>query len=104
MSFNIHKCSVIHFGKSNPGVKYTMVNPAVNNIQKLQSVDKERNLRIVSDNQCKFYSNCKKTMSQANSVLAFLKKTISRRSPYAFVMLYKALVRPVLDFGMCIAS
>jgi hypothetical protein len=57
MSFNIDKCSVIHFGKSNPGFKYTMENPVVNNIQELQSVDEERDFGIIIDNQCKFNSN-----------------------------------------------
>ena len=104
MSFNVDKSGVIHFGKSNPGFEYAMINPVVNNIQELQSVDEERDLGINVDNQCKFHSNCKRTVSHANSVLALLKKTISSRSPSVFVRLYKALVRPELNFVMCIAS
>ena len=102
MSFNIDICSVIHFGKSNPGLKYTMFNPAVNNIQEVQSVDEEGDFGIIVDNQCNINSNYKKTVSQPNSVLALLKKAISSRSPCVFVRL--ALVRSVLDFRMCIAS
>ena len=67
MSFNIDKCGVIHFGKSNPGFKYTMANPAV---QELQNVDGGMDLAIVVDSQCKFHLNCKKTVSHANSVPA----------------------------------
>jgi hypothetical protein len=74
MSFNIDKCSVIHFGNSNPGFKYTMVNLAVKKIQELQSVDEERDLGITIDNQRKFHLNCKKTVSHVTSVLALLKK------------------------------
>ncbi|XP_065568779.1 uncharacterized protein LOC136032397 [Artemia franciscana] len=70
MSFNTGKSSVIHFGKSNSSFKYTMVNPAVNNIQKLQAVDKERGIGTVVGNQHKFNSNCKKTVSHTNSFLA----------------------------------
>ena len=104
MSFNFDKCSVIHFGMSNPGFKYTMVNPGVNNTQGLQSVDEERDLGIIVDNQCKFHSNYKKRVSHPNFVLVLLKKTISSRSLYVFVRLYKALVRSVLDFGIFVAS
>ena len=39
MSFNVDKSGVIHFGKSNPGFEYAMINPVVNNIQELQSVE-----------------------------------------------------------------
>ena len=81
-----------------------MVDPAANNIQELQSADEERDLGIAVHNQCKFRSNCKKTVSHANSVLAFLKKTISSRYPYVLVKMYKAIVRQALDFGICIAS
>ena len=40
-----------------------------------------------------------------HSVLVLLeKKTIPSGSSYIFVRLYKSLVWPLLDFGMCIAS
>jgi hypothetical protein len=51
-----------------------MVNPAVKNIQELQSVDAEIDLGIAVGNQCKFHSNCKKTLSYASPILALLKK------------------------------
>jgi len=76
MSFNTDKCGLIHSGKSNPGLKNVMVNPAVNNIQELQSVDEERDLGIVADNQRSFHSKYKKMVSHANFDLALLKKKL----------------------------
>ena len=48
-----------------------------------------------------FHSHVQHVVSRASSSLGLLKRTINSRQASIFIKLYKALVRPHLDFGMC---
>ena len=101
--FNISKCSTLHFGSSNPCAQYHMHEHASNSDPPIKTSTEERDLGVIVDSLLKFHANTIKSVSQANTNLGLIKRTVTSRSPLVFLKLYKALVRPVLDFGMCAA-
>ena len=66
--------------------------------EKIKSVNVERDLGILIDNKLKFSQHCNKIVNQANSTLGLIKRTIKSRRKDIVMRLYKALVRPKLDY------
>ncbi len=92
MLFNVEKCVVMHFGKSNKGYEYEMDG------KKLRSTTVERDLGILISNDSKQTEQCLKAANSANKILGMIKRNIKSRSKEVIVRLYKALVRPHLEY------
>ena len=92
MSFNVDKCKVVHVGHNNSCSKYSLGNTELN------SAVKETDLGVVIDNTLKFSEQCSTAVKSANRTLGLIKRTIKSRSKDIIVKLYKALVRPKLEY------
>lgn len=92
MLFNLDKCTVIHLGSKNPQREYKMGN----NI--LKKSKQERDLGVIIDSSGKSTEQCIMAVKKANTVLGMIKRNIVYKSKDVIVRLYKALVRPKLEY------
>jgi len=92
MEFNVDKCAVLHVGNKNPCHQYEFCKSI------LKSVEIEKDLGILVDSKVKFSEQCNKAVNSANASLAMIKRNISSRNRNIIVKLYKALVRPKLEY------
>jgi hypothetical protein len=92
MTLNVDKCTVMHVGRSNKCYSYTLGN------KELTSSVKEKDLGVIIDNTLKFSEQCNVAVKNANRILGLIKRTIKSRSKEVIVRLYKALVRPKLEY------
>jgi len=65
------------------------------NIEKVQA---EKDLGVIIDAEFKFYAQCSAVVNKANQLLWLIKKNFLCITPEMFTSLYKALVRPVLEY------
>ena len=92
MEFNVEKCKVMHFGKSNSKSNYTIGNST------LQVVTYEKDLGVIVQDDLKVSMQCSEVVKKANKILGMIKRTFTSRSKEIILRLYKFLVRPHLDY------
>jgi len=92
MMFNVGKCKVMHFGRSNPGNIYSMKN------QVLEHTNLEKDLGVVITSDFKSSQQCTQAYTKANKILGTIKRTIAYKSTGILLQLYKSLVRPHLEY------
>ena len=92
MLFNVDKCKTIHFGFNNRKASYIMGNKV------LEAVEEERDLGVLIHQSMKSSSQCAKVAKAANATLGMMKRTFITRNKTTLIQLYKALVRPKLEF------
>ena len=93
MPFNISKCKSLHIGRTNPNHVYSMAGCSIE-----QTVE-ERDLGILIDNQLKFHDHVCLVIGKARRLLVLINKSFINLSPLTFPHLYKAIVRPSLEYG-----
>jgi hypothetical protein len=94
MSFNVEKCSVMHVGKNNQHFQYSM-----NNVI-MESVEQQRDLGVIITNDLKHEKQVKKSVKNASRMLGFIARTFEYKSKNIMIPLYKALVRPHLEYAV----
>jgi ribonucleases P/MRP protein subunit RPP40 len=94
MELNLDKCVVMHLGHKNKKHVYT-VNGTV-----LKSVEEERDLGVIIDNNLRFKKQCAKSANKANQVLGMIKRKVRSRSRNVILKLYKGLVRPLMEYSI----
>ena len=92
MQFNVNKCVVIHMGRTNNQVDYKMGNAI------LRKSENERDLGVLVSSNGKFSEQCVLAAKKANAVLGMIKRNIKFKSMEVIKCLYKALVRPKLEY------
>ena len=92
MEFNVEKCSVIHLGRNNAQNQYQLGSVV------LKSSNTERDLGVVVDKTMKFSEHINSTVSKANATLGMIRRSITCKSRTIITKLYKALVRPKLEY------
>ncbi|MBB6707153.1 hypothetical protein H7E98_18015 [Proteus mirabilis] len=92
MEFNVAKCEVIHFGKSNKKMGYWA------NGRILGSVDEQRDLGVHVHRSLKVATQVNSAVKKAYGVLAFIGRGIEFWSPEIMLQLYKTLVQPHLEY------
>ena len=58
----------------------------------------ERDLGVIVDSSLKFSEQCSIAVKNANSTLGLIRRTINCKSQRIIMKLYKALVRPKLEY------
>ena len=96
MLFNLDKCVVIHMGNKNKKCLYELGG------QKLKSVEPERDLGIIVHSNGKTSEQCTMAANKANQILGMIKRNIKWKDKNVITKLYKALVRPKLEY--CVTS
>jgi len=92
MEFNADKCEILHFGRTNQSRKYRL------NGRTLKSAVEQRDLGIQVQNSLKVTSQVDRVVKSAFGTLAFINRSIEYKSWSVMVRLYKALVRPNLEY------
>jgi len=64
----------------------------------LKANNAERDLGVMVDSKMKFAEHCNSVVNSANATLGMIKRTITSRNKDIMVRLYKALVRPKLEY------
>ena len=92
MPFNINKCKVMHIGRKNLKWDYKLNN------QVIASTSEEKDLGVYIAENFKPSLNCSKASKAANKIIGLIKRNISDRSAEGMMILYKTLVRPIIDY------
>ena len=97
------KIKVLHLGKNNKKAEYYIHN-ADGSRHKLEATELEKDLGVHTDNQLKFTAHCENKINIANKTLRYIKHTFKFIDEDMFMLLFKALVRPHLEYSSCIWS
>ena len=92
MLFNINKCKVMHFGRSNARAVYFIGG------QQLEEVDNEKDLGIIVQKDLKVSEQCVKAVKTANRVLGMINRAFTYKTREIVLQLYRSLVRPHLEY------
>jgi ribonuclease P/MRP protein subunit RPP40 len=92
MLFNIDKCIVLHMGCKNQMHRYELGG------KELKSVEQERDLGIIIHQNGKSAAQCTIAANKANQVLGMIRRNIKWKNQEVIVRLYKALVRPKIEY------
>ena len=93
INFNVNKCKRLHIGSTNPHNKYIIAG-----IDLVES-DQERDLGIIVDNKLKFHIQTAHIVNKGFSILGIIKKSFENLDEHTVQILYKTLVRTILEYG-----
>ena len=92
LPLNLTKCKGIHFGKKNPEHHYTIGG------QSLLIDTEEKDVGVIFDPSLEFRQHISKIVSKANQRVGLIKRSFTRLNIDSFKILYKSLVRPILEY------
>ena len=72
--------------------------PVFSSLVEINNADNVKDLGVIVDETLKFEKQISERIKKANSVLASIKRTIRYMDKSVFTMLYKSIVRPILEF------
>ena len=93
LTFNIPKCKVLHIGSSTLPQTYTLSGTPLDNVYDM------KDLGIIIDSQLKFHLHSAHVVSKANRLLGLIKKSFEHITIDTLPLLYKTLIRPILEYG-----
>ena len=90
----------MHIGKINENEQREYYMTKNNQRRSIITIQEEKDLGVTIDNQMKFVSHIiQASVKKANRNLGIIKRTFSYIDKTVFLNLYKALVRPHLEYG-----
>ena len=92
MLFNFGKYICIHTGPGNMGMNYEMGGTI------LTKTGKEKDLGVSMNANMKISEHCRIAASKGNQILGMIRRNITYNEKSLIVPLYKAIVRPHLDY------
>ena len=92
MLFNFGKCKCLHIGPGNTSMNYEMGGTI------LSTTVKEKDLRVTMNANMKVSEQCRIAASKGNQVLGMIRRNITYKENSLIVPLYKAIVRPQLEY------
>ena len=92
MLFNFGKCKCLHTGPGNTGKNYEMGGTI------LSKTVKEKDLGVSMNANMKVSEQCRIAASKGNQVLGMIRRNITYKEKNLIVPLYKAIVRPHLEY------
>ena len=93
MKFNESKCCVVHIGNNNDKKDYVM-----NGVNLFKSTA-EKDLGVLVDENLSFNEHVNAVTKKANQIAGMILYNITNRDKYIMVPLFKALVRPILEYA-----
>ena len=86
------KCKVIHYGKKNKKLDYSLNgNPVVH-------INEEKDLGIIMSEDLKWTPHIANAVKKANRMVGLIKHTFTYMNKEMFLVLYKTLVRPLMEY------
>ncbi len=98
MRFHSQKCKVFRVGKNHPDYLYQMEMP--NGTCDLDFVKSEKDLGVDIDDQLSFGLHCDSMIKKANRVLCTIRRSLKHLDESVMLQLYKAMVRPLLEYAV----
>ena len=92
MLFNFGKCKCLHTGSINTGMNYEMGGTI------LSKTVKEKELGVTIDANMKVSEQCRIAASKGNQFLGMIRRNITYKDKSLIIPLYKAIVRPHLEY------
>ena len=92
LPLNITKCKCVHYGKNNKQHKYQIGN------SDLAEDQQEKDVGVLFDQTLEFRKHIRGMISKANQRVGLIKRSFSRLNSKSFKLLYKSLVRPILEY------
>ena len=103
LKFNHGKCHVMHHGRRNPQHPYQMhLIEGSDQMENIGTVEEEKDLGVYFSPNLNFTQHAHKVAAKANRIIGLIKRSFVHLSKNVFVLLYKALVRPHLEYGSCV--
>ncbi|KAL8625775.1 hypothetical protein ACOMHN_012367 [Nucella lapillus] len=100
LNFHPEKCCVLKLGHSETDQTYYMKDKNPNNDKHVLTTSKaEKDLGVVVDSQLTFKDHISQATAKANRILGVIRRSFDHLTEHTFIQLYKALVRPVLEYG-----
>ena len=96
LPFNVNKCKVLHYGRNNNEISYKMNNVVLSEDSSM------KDLGVLFNNKLKFDEHIAKITSSANSKLGVIKYVLHNIDKEGFLVLFKSIVRPILEYGSSI--
>ena len=93
LPLNLRKCSVIHLGTNNQQHDYFLGGT------QLSHSASERDLGVQIDAELKFHEHTARVIKKCKSLISIIKRSFCCLDKGMMVKLYKALIRPVAEYG-----
>ena len=93
LRFNVKKCKTLHYGRNNESYQYTL------NFEDIETASEETDLGVTFQQDLKFSSHIAGKVNKANSTLSLIVRTFDYIEKDSFILLYKALIRPHIEYG-----
>ncbi len=100
LRFNVGKCGVMHYGHQGSKFKYTMQEDGVE--RDVSEITEEKDLGVVFDPSMNFSKHSGLVAAKANKVIGVLRRSFDYMDKDMFTILYKTLIRPLVEYGNCI--
>ena len=94
MLFNFGKCKCLHTGPGNTGMNYEMGGTILSKTMK----ETDLGLVVTMNANMKVSEQCRIAASKGNQVLGMIRRNIAYKGKSVIVPLYKAIVRPHLEY------
>jgi endonuclease/exonuclease/phosphatase family metal-dependent hydrolase len=97
LRFNLDKCKVMHYGRTNPNLNYVMTSDPIPS--HMEVTQEEKDLGIIFTPEMKFSLHIAKIVKKANQMVGLVKRSFKYLDKDMFSHLYKALIRSHLESG-----
>ena len=100
LNFHPEKCCTLKLGKPASDQTYFMADKnSTSGKHPLKTSKAEKDLGVVVDSQLNFKDHISQATTKANRILGVIRRSFDHLTDHTFVQLYKALVRPILEYG-----
>ena len=96
LQLNFQKCKVMRFGKSSSSPKYTLLDGTQRRL--IEVVSEEKDLGVIFDQKLEFRTHIDTKVKAASRILALIRHSFKYLDRKTFILLYKSLVRPHLEY------
>ena len=93
----------MHLGPKNRLIDYYMKD-SENRKQILETVELEKDLGVNIDNKLNFSQHIALQVNKGNRLVGLIRRNFLAMNKTSFSILYKAIVRPILEYGSCVWS
>ena len=105
LRFHPQKCAVMKLGNKKSTATYSMpIKSEYGSKQRLtlSETTSEKDLGVWVDNTLYFRNHVAQITGKANKVIGIIRRSFDYLNEPMFIQLYKALVRPLLEYGHCV--
>jgi len=102
LKFNPSKCKSMHIGRHNPSHEYHL--KTEDEEFPIAQTSSEKDLGVTFDDRMKFDIHVSNIVKKANQILGLIRRSFEYLDSEMFLMLYKTLIRPHLEYATVIWS